>query len=500
MTKATAQKKLKPATPRAAAAAGAKAKPKAKAKPALKGKATTKVKAAAAPKATAAARKATVKATARKATPAKAAAKKSTKPAATRAKPASAKATKAATKAKRPAAVPATKAAASRPAPKPTAKKAAPAPKTKKPTAAAVAKAKPAAGKPAPAGAKAAAPAPKKAATTTPRAKPAADAMATAAPAAMPVMSQTTQADVAPEVTPPTPPKLKLVGANMSTSTAAPTGEMGAAPEIVAQVAAKQKKAAPTATESRKVKSSSGVRVNGVPPMATASNESESVKAASKPAAQKSVPVPASAAKPELVVDEEDRPKIAPAPMRPALRVAKRAEARRDKNQTFTVNSQIIYPAHGVGHISDIEKQQIGDIEVELFVINFEHEKMKLRVPIGKAAGSGMRNLSTEEQMADALRLIEGKARIKRTMWSRRAQEYEAKINSGDLVSVAEVVRDLYRADDQPEQSYSERQLFEQARERFGRELAAVRGGTLEQAIAEIHVHLARKDRPGKAA
>jgi CarD family transcriptional regulator len=111
-----------------------------------------------------------------------------------------------------------------------------------------------------------------------------------------------------------------------------------------------------------------------------------------------------------------------------------------------------------------------------------------------------MRNLSTEEQVADALRLIEGKARIKRTMWSRRAQEYEAKINSGDLVSVSEVVRDLYRADDQPEQSYSERQLFEQARERLARELAAVRKGTLEQAIAEIHTHLARKDRPGKAA
>lgn len=211
--------------------------------------------------------------------------------------------------------------------------------------------------------------------------------------------------------------------------------------------------------------------------------------------------VPAAKTKPELAKDneavknEEDKPKIAPAPMRPALRVAKRAEARRDKNQTFAVHTQIIYPAHGVGFIADIEKQSIADIDVELFVIDFEHEKMKLRVPVGKAAASGMRNLSTTEQIDDAMQLLEGKARIKRTMWSRRAQEYEAKINSGDLTSVAEVVRDLFRADDQPEQSYSERQLFEQARERYGREVAAVRKYSLDDAIKEIHVHLDRKEK-----
>lgn len=182
--------------------------------------------------------------------------------------------------------------------------------------------------------------------------------------------------------------------------------------------------------------------------------------------------------------------------MRPALRVAKRAEARRDRNQTFDVKTKIIYPAHGVGYITEIEKQSIGDFEVELFVIDFEHEKMKLRVPINKAAAAGMRNLSSDEQMDEALKLIEGKARVKRTMWSRRAQEYEAKINSGDLTSVAEVVRDLFRADDQPEQSYSERQLFEQARERLGRELAALRETTLEDAIVEIHKHLDLKEKP----
>ncbi|MEM9233870.1 MAG: CarD family transcriptional regulator [Pseudomonadota bacterium] len=215
------------------------------------------------------------------------------------------------------------------------------------------------------------------------------------------------------------------------------------------------------------------------------------MKSAAKVPAAKPNSKPAA---PEAVA-EDDKPKIAPAPMRPALRVAKRAEARRDKNQTFKVNTQIIYPAHGVGFIDDVEKQSIADIEVELFVINFEHEKMKLRVPVAKAAASGMRNLSSTEQINSALAMLEGKARIKRTMWSRRAQEYEAKINSGDLISVAEVVRDLFRAADQPEQSYSERQLFEQARERFGREVAAVRKKSLEKAIEEIHVHLDRKEK-----
>ena len=106
--------------------------------------------------------------------------------------------------------------------------------------------------------------------------------------------------------------------------------------------------------------------------------------------------------------DNADKPKIAPAPLRPALRVARRAEARRDKNQTFTVHTQIIYPAHGVGFITDIEQQSIGDIEVELFVIDFDHEKMKLRVPVTKAAGHGMRNLSTPEQIDEAMELIGG--------------------------------------------------------------------------------------------
>lgn len=232
-------------------------------------------------------------------------------------------------------------------------------------------------------------------------------------------------------------------------------------------------------------------------------------KAAAKPVAKKPTPTKKDSAsvssskavakpskKTDVAVDEDGKPKIAPAPLRPALRVARRAEANRDKNQTFKVRTKIVYPAHGVGYITEIEKQEIAGHKVELFVIEFEHEKMKLRVPVQKAANSGMRNLSKPERMDEMLELIEGKARVKRTMWSRRAQEYEAKINSGDLQAVSEVVRDLFRADDQPEQSYSERQLFEQARERLGRELAAVRRKSLEGAIKEIHVHLDRKEKP----
>ncbi len=265
-----------------------------------------------------------------------------------------------------------------------------------------------------------------------------------------------------------------------------------AAPKNPAAAKTTKKAAAPksAAKTARKTTSGKGTANASSSPKTVKQSEKKSVKSAAKlPAAKAN-----SKAAPESAGDD-DKPKIAPAPMRPALRVAKRAEARRDKNQTFKVNTQIIYPAHGVGYIDSVEKQSIADIEVELFVIDFEHEKMKLRVPVVKAAASGMRNLSTAEQIDGALELLEGKARIKRTMWSRRAQEYEAKINSGDLISVAEVVRDLYRADDQPEQSYSERQLFEQARERFGREVAAVRKKTLEKAIEEIHEHLAKKEK-----
>ncbi|NWG45753.1 MAG: CarD family transcriptional regulator [Alphaproteobacteria bacterium] len=140
----------------------------------------------------------------------------------------------------------------------------------------------------------------------------------------------------------------------------------------------------------------------------------------------------------------------------------------------FQAGDHVVYPAHGVGAITEVEEREIAGMKMELFVITFEKDKMTLRVPTAKAKAVGMRKLSSPDVMQSALNTLKGRARIKRTMWSRRAQEYEAKINSGDLVSIAEVVRDLHRAGGQPEQSYSERQLYEAAIDRMARELAAV--------------------------
>lgn len=149
----------------------------------------------------------------------------------------------------------------------------------------------------------------------------------------------------------------------------------------------------------------------------------------------------------------------------------------KSKKPDFSPNEFVVYPAHGVGKIIKIEEQEVAGISLELFVISFEKDKMTLRVPTNKAVEIGMRSLSSPDVIDQALRTLKGKAKVKRAMWSRRAQEYEQKINSGDLIAIAEVVRDLHRADDQREQSYSERQLYEAALERLTREVAAVGGG-----------------------
>ncbi len=140
----------------------------------------------------------------------------------------------------------------------------------------------------------------------------------------------------------------------------------------------------------------------------------------------------------------------------------------------FEVGDYVVYPKHGVGRVVELQNDEIAGMQLELYVLRFEKEKMTLRVPTNKAEGVGMRKLSSDKTLKDALKTLERKPKVKRTMWSRRAQEYEAKINSGDLISIAEVTRDLFRADDQPEQSYSERQIFEAASSRLARELAAM--------------------------
>ncbi len=167
------------------------------------------------------------------------------------------------------------------------------------------------------------------------------------------------------------------------------------------------------------------------------------------------------------------------------------------QRQGFKTNEFIVYPAHGVGQIISIEEQEVAGAKLELFVINFIKDKMTLRVPTAKIVSVGMRKLAEGPMVKRAIETLKGRARIKRTMWSRRAQEYEAKINSGDIVAIAEVVRDLFRSDSQPEQSYSERQLYEAALDRLSREIAAVQRVTETEAVKEIEAALAKGPRRG---
>ncbi|MEO1561900.1 MAG: CarD family transcriptional regulator [Pseudomonadota bacterium] len=156
------------------------------------------------------------------------------------------------------------------------------------------------------------------------------------------------------------------------------------------------------------------------------------------------------------------------------------------KTQDFKLNEYVVYPTHGVGKIVSIEQQVIAGLDMELYVIEFEKDKMTLKVPTAKALSTGMRSLSEPNTIERALTTLKGRARVKRAMWSRRAQEYEQKIHSGDLISIAEVVRDLHRNDEQREQSYSERQLYEAALERLTRELGAAQGKAEDKAVEEV--------------
>ena len=164
---------------------------------------------------------------------------------------------------------------------------------------------------------------------------------------------------------------------------------------------------------------------------------------------------------------------------------------------SFKPGEHVVYPAHGVGRIVAIDEQTVAGFKLELFVVTFEKDKMTLRVPTAKASSVGMRKLAEEPVLEKALETLTGRARVKKTMWSRRAQEYEAKINSGDLVAIAEVVRDLHRSEAQPEQSYSERQLYEAAVDRMMREFASARRITDKEAMTAIEAELAKAPKRG---
>lgn len=165
----------------------------------------------------------------------------------------------------------------------------------------------------------------------------------------------------------------------------------------------------------------------------------------------------------------------------------------------FKKGDFVVYPAHGVGRVEGIDTYTVSGQSVTLYSIMFEQDRMRLKVPVNKAKISGLRRLSSRDRIKEALATLQGKSRVRRVMWSRRAQEYESKINSGDPVSIAEVVRDLHRRADQPEHSYSERQIYQAALERLARELAAVEKIDQAKATQKLESVLNR-ERDKKAA
>jgi CarD family transcriptional regulator len=238
----------------------------------------------------------------------------------------------------------------------------------------------------------------------------------------------------------------------------------------------------------------------------TAAKATGSKAAAPKAAPKTAAPAPKAAAKPPIskpVIAHKPAVAAKPPISKPVAAAAPRVEEPKKvltQRQGFKTNEFVVYPAHGVGQILAIEEQEIAGAKLELFVINFMKDKMTLRVPTAKVANVGMRKLSEPALVKKALETLKGRARVKRTMWSRRAQEYEAKINSGDIVAIAEVVRDLYRSESQPEQSYSERQLYEAALDRLSREIAVVQHVTETEAVKEIEGQLAKSPRRGAKA
>jgi len=225
--------------------------------------------------------------------------------------------------------------------------------------------------------------------------------------------------------------------------------------------------------QAKKTKSKPKPKAKAATAKKTAAKAAPKKAAAKKPAAKK-----AAAKKPAATATAK------PAAKKPAAKSA-------SKKLPFAKGDYVVYPTHGVGKVTGIEKREVAGFNLQLFVILFDSEKMTLRVPVEKVTDSGLRKISSKDKMQAVTATLKGRARSKRTMWSRRAQEYEAKINSGDPVAIAEVVRDLYRAAGQPEQSYSERQMYEAALERLVNEYALVEKLDVEAATEKIENVLA---------
>lgn len=202
----------------------------------------------------------------------------------------------------------------------------------------------------------------------------------------------------------------------------------------------------------------------------TAKSKIKKAVAAKKPAAAKKVIT-------KVTLKEKSAPKVIMAPQKAVsapVKAAAPAPQKAPEKLDFTPGDFVVYPAHGVGQVEGVETHTIAGMEVTMYTICFEKDRMRLKLPVSKVKASGLRKLSSKDRLKDALSTLQGRSQVRRIMWSRRAQEYETKINSGDPVSIAEVLRDLKRADDQSEQSYSERQIYQAALERLAREVAAI--------------------------
>ena len=223
----------------------------------------------------------------------------------------------------------------------------------------------------------------------------------------------------------------------------------------------------------------------------TATKRAAPKKAAPKKAAPKKV-APKKATPKKVATKKATPKKATPKRVIKKKESPKKSSEKRTvaKKEEFLPEQYVVYPSHGIGQILEIEKKEIAGQMLTMYVIEFEKEKMTLRVPIEKTKEIGVRKVSTKNQLKDIFEILTGKAKIRRTMWSRRAQEYEAKINSGNIKLLTEVVRDLFRSDSQPEQSYSERQLYEAARERLSREVAVIEKTDEQKAIEKMETIL----------
>ncbi|MEQ8194292.1 MAG: CarD family transcriptional regulator [Rhodospirillales bacterium] len=243
-----------------------------------------------------------------------------------------------------------------------------------------------------------------------------------------------------------------------------------------AKTAKAKKKSARAAKTAKKT-----VKSKAKPAKKAAVKKVKAAKAAANPAPAKAQekPAPETKAEPVNAAAAIKRPPMAPmAPPPKPVPTGKPVD--------FKPGDYVVYPTHGVGKVTEVETRKIAGHELKLFVIEFDRDRMTLRVPVAKAHTSGLRKLSTRKMIDEALTTLKGRARTKRTMWSRRAQEYEAKINSGDPVSIAEVVRDLHRNTGQPDQSFSERQIYESARDRLALELAAIEKIDMDRATEKL--------------